>query len=349
MNKADLRRPFEARRSGPRLGREVRSDNLRAPDPDIANTLPSARNVLSREEIEALLRPDLPEPEPQPAQTAPHDVPDLDGPKRRLAEQREQAERLVARMALALRREAGLPAALTVAEVSEAAFREAVPARDSGAAFACFGDANGDVTAVIALSGQLASALIEAACGADPSDLSDGPRRHLTELDADILATLLGPLARFLPGGHVVCLETRSAFAVALVPPGRAVRVELDMRLEGMSGRATLAATSLVPSAEPGRADGAAVHAIRGPATRPAGLTAILTARVASLSVPVSRLSNLRPGDTLLLGVPADEPVQLLSGGRMGDLAAEGEIGRKGGRMAVRITRRGPAIGEPGG
>lgn len=349
MSKAEARRPFETRRSGPRLGREVRSDNLRAPDPNIANTLPSARNVLSREEIEALLRPDLPEPAPQPQQTAPHEVPDLDGPERRAVEHREQAERLVARMALALRRDASLPAALSVAEVGETAFRDAVPARDTGAAFACFGDRQGDVTAVLALSGPLACALIEAACAADPADLPNAPRRRLTDLDADILGTLLAPLARLLPGGHFICLETRSAFALALVPPGHALRVELDIRFEGMSGRATLAASSLLPPPDPGVAEGASARAAQAPSERPVGLTAILTARVASLSVPVSRLSNLRPGDTLLLGVPADEPVQLLSGGRMGDLAAEGEIGRKGGRMAVRITRRGPAIGEPGG
>jgi len=40
-----------------------------------------------------------------------------------------------------------------------------------------------------------------------------------------------------------------------------------------------------------------------------------------------------------LLGLPADQPVELLSGGRDGVPAFEGEIGRKGDRMAIRIRR----------
>ncbi|HAO35151.1 MAG TPA: hypothetical protein DEB28_16690, partial [Hyphomonas sp.] len=50
--------------------------------------------------------------------------------------------------------------------------------------------------------------------------------------------------------------------------------------------------------------------------------------------------ANLKPGSTLLLGLPADQPVELLTGGRDGAVVAEGEIGRKGNRMAVRINRR---------
>mgnify|MGYP005727223409 FL=1 len=69
-------------------------------------------------------------------------------------------------------------------------------------------------------------------------------------------------------------------------------------------------------------------------------MTAVLTARVASLSVPLSRLADLKPGSTLLLGLPADQPVELLTGGRDGAVVAEGEIGRKGTRMALRINRR---------
>jgi len=74
-------------------------------------------------------------------------------------------------------------------------------------------------------------------------------------------------------------------------------------------------------------------------------LTVTLTARVASLAVPLSKLSGLKPGSTLLLGVPADQPVELVSGGTQGVLAAEAEIGRRGGRVALRILRRGPALG----
>ncbi|MEM9225982.1 MAG: FliM/FliN family flagellar motor C-terminal domain-containing protein, partial [Pseudomonadota bacterium] len=67
--------------------------------------------------------------------------------------------------------------------------------------------------------------------------------------------------------------------------------------------------------------------------------TAVLTARIARLSVPLSRLTNLKAGSTLLLGLPADQPVEVLSGGRDGPVAFEGEVGRKGNRMAVRIKQ----------
>ena len=66
---------------------------------------------------------------------------------------------------------------------------------------------------------------------------------------------------------------------------------------------------------------------------------ALLTARIARLSVPVSRLASLKQGDTLLLGLPADQPVELLSGGRDGRVAYEGDLGRKGNSMAVRIKQ----------
>ncbi len=74
-------------------------------------------------------------------------------------------------------------------------------------------------------------------------------------------------------------------------------------------------------------------------------LSATLTVRVASLAVPLSKLSGLKPGATLLLGVPADQPIELISGGDGGIKVAEAEIGRRGGRIALRITRRSSALG----
>ena len=60
---------------------------------------------------------------------------------------------------------------------------------------------------------------------------------------------------------------------------------------------------------------------------------------MASLSVPVSRLAALKQGDTLLLGLPADQPVQVLSGGRDGRVAFEADLGRKGNNIAVRVKQ----------
>ena len=113
-----------------------------------------------------------------------------------------------------------------------------------------------------------------------------------------------------------------------------------------MPARLILAEDDLFDQAPPEVPVHKAIQAVAADQGKPAAgaITGILTARVASLSVPLSRLANLKAGSTLLLGIPADQPVELLSGGRDGALAAEGEIGRKGNRMALRISRRGPAL-----
>ena len=65
-----------------------------------------------------------------------------------------------------------------------------------------------------------------------------------------------------------------------------------------------------------------------------------LTARIASLNVPVSQLSDLKPGSVLLLGVPTDQPVDLLTGGHSGDVVAQGDVGRRGNKIAIRVSKR---------
>jgi flagellar motor switch protein FliM len=366
---AEIETPVQAR---PHLRGRVRSDDLRPAEVDPDRPFPTARGVLSKAEIEALLRPDLPEPEPEvaPEQVAPRPVQDLGraggSARDETGHDMACAEALAARLSLSLRRDGGLAAALTVKAVDRGSFRNALPTADPGAAFACFGTPDGDVTAILALGGPLAAAMIDAGCGAAPDLLNSTPIRSLTDLDMRLLSEQLAPLARHLPGGDFICLETRSAFALALAPPCAAVGVSLSVSLDGLDGHADLVVNALperdatpagqqpmrdadaaspVPSGAP---DGATPQSALLPRDRAPGsreLTALLTARVASLSVPVSRLADLKPGDTLLLGLPPDEPVQLLSGGRQGGVAAEGEVGRKGERMAVRITRRGPAIG----
>ena len=69
-----------------------------------------------------------------------------------------------------------------------------------------------------------------------------------------------------------------------------------------------------------------------------------LVAGEADLAIRYGSGSYPGLGSTLLLGVPADQPVELLSGGRAGPVIAEGQIGRKGSKMAVRITRRLPGF-----
>ena len=333
MSVEDKTRKMRGRQSEPRLGKAIRSDNLRPPKLDPERPLPTARGVLSAAEIEALLRPDLPEPAPV-SETVNKDVPDFAETSR---EDRERAERLMARLSLCLRRESELPLALSVNGMSRQAWRRGLPDPGTGAAFLVFGDNEGNVEAVVCIAGALAAGLVDAACGAEPELVSAARPRGLTEIDVRLLSRLFEPVARLLPGGELLCVETRRAFALALMPPGEAHVIDLGAEVDGLSGAAHVLLGDWPTPPQAGiKAPLAGEQVPRGPD----GLMALLTARIASLSVPVSRLSDLKPGDTLLLGVPADEPVQLLSGGRDGALVAEGEVGRKGLRMAVRVRQR---------
>ncbi|MEZ5997638.1 MAG: FliM/FliN family flagellar motor C-terminal domain-containing protein [Hyphomonas sp.] len=166
--------------------------------------------------------------------------------------------------------------------------------------------------------------------------------RHLTPLDGALLEGLVradrpGHRARLRFAGVEIDVS-----AAALARPGSAEIIDFDVRVESgtFAARLILAGDGLFDD-PPAEAPAVALAAPKAaPAAAQGNLTVVLTARVASLSVPLSRLSDLTPGSTLLLGVPADQPVELLSGGRDGPVVAEGQIGRKGNRMALKITRR---------
>ncbi len=330
---APNRRPAQA---APRPGRQLRSDNLRIPDIDPDRPLPTARGVLSAAEIEALLRPNLPEVDhTAPENVRPHVLADLDPSEQ--GEAREKAEILVARLSLALRRAGEFPAAMRLQGLTRGGFREALLPEAAGGAYALFADSGGHICAVLSLSARLPAACVDASCGAGAERIGAVQPRELTEIDRKLIARALCPMAACLPGGELVCIESRRAFALAMMPPGTGHILQLQMQVEDLVAEAVLIVSDW-PTKAPENGVQVAIPALSPP--RREGLTAVMTARIASLSVPVSRLSNLKPGDTLLLNLPADEPVQLLSGGRDGALVAEGEIGRKGSRMAVRVRRR---------
>ncbi|MEZ6002454.1 FliM/FliN family flagellar motor switch protein [Hyphomonas sp.] len=327
--------------------------------------LPSARGVLSAAEIEALLRPDLsdlPEsqPEPAPETIADKPLPDVEaraaepeaGPETSDSQTTDipvTARRLASRLSLALRKGCGLRAAAAARCVREGDFDSGLTGAiaGQGAAIACFAIDEGEVDAMLVLSPELANALIETACGggAMPGDWSP---RELTPLDSALLEGLVRPLGHAIaPGLGFAGMETEADFAAALARPGTAEIIDFEIRVDG--GRH---AARLILSGE--IADAAAPEALLAPApaqavappaeAAPSSVTVLLTARVASLSVPLSRLSDLTAGSTLLLGVPADQPVELLSGGRDGPVVAEAQIGRKGNKMALRISRRVPGF-----
>lgn len=312
--------------------------------------LPSARGMLSAAEIEALLRPnldDMPEVEPEPERIDDVAVPDLDTPPMRAVDPArpveigDDARRLAARLTLALRDGCGLRAAATVTGCASGEFEQGLR---GGAAVACFASPSGEIAAMLVLSAPLANALIETACGGKPGqDMS----RQLTVLDTALLEALVRPLgAAISPGLRFSRIETDTMFAAALAGPGEASILDLDVRVDSSrtTARLILAEDDLFDHAPQDTRLPAPKAAPAHPAAVAPGVMAVLTARVASLSVPLSRLADLKPGSTLLLGIPADQPIELLTGGRDGTMVAEGEIGRKGSRMALRITKRGPLL-----
>ncbi|MEM1105952.1 MAG: FliM/FliN family flagellar motor switch protein [Pseudomonadota bacterium] len=329
-----------ARPPGALSGGAITSDNLRPARVDPDRPFPSSRGVLSAAEIEALLRPDLPEPPPPPEETAPRPLADLDTASTPCSQ--DDAERLSARLALAIHRATGLAMALKVTGVAERSFRAAFPEPEPGAASACYGRAGGDVDAVMAVSSPACLALVELSCGAGIDEIDGLAGRELTDIDTALLERFLAPLTAHLPGGHLHCLEGRSGFALSLAPPGQAIQIDLELGIGDFTApaRLILARSAWEDFAKADAPQPAAESRPRNGRE----LTAVLTARIASLSVPVSRLANLKPGDTLLLGLPPDAPVELLSGGRGGTKAAEGELGRRGAKIAVRVTQLGPAL-----
>tara|TARA_R110002020_G_scaffold83397_2_gene207379 strand:+ start:285351 stop:286412 length:1062 start_codon:yes stop_codon:yes gene_type:complete len=318
---------------------------------DAVKEKPILREKLSSAEIEALLRPDLsdmaPEPAPPPpAKVVDRVIPDLDTPAAltRRTDVPEDALRVAARLSLAMRQGCGLRAAATVKAVSDGTFASALTTAETGQAIACFAAPNGEIVAMLSLSAELTNALIESACGGKPGAFTP---RELTPIDAALLEGLVRPLGAGISSSlSFARIETDAEFAAALARPGAVDVIDLDVRFEQsrMPARLILASDDLFDTvAAPAKGHGTVIAApVHTPSATP--VTAVLTARIASLSVPLSRLTDLKAGSTLLLGLPADQPVELLSGGRNGPVAAEAQIGRKGAHMALRITKRGPAL-----
>ena len=306
--------------------------------------LMTARGKLTPAEIEALLRPDLSDLEPPPPVTAPLPAGDFAAPAPAPAtdHDRDFARRLAARLSLAMRESCGVHAAASVAGTRRTPFEKAVRQgnEERGQAIACFAMRGGDTGAMLILSPGFAQLLIETACGA--RDRS-GPIKPLSPIDLALLEALVRPLAQAIsPDLHFASLETDGAFAATISPPSDALAAEYSVRVQGEAFRVQLIlAGSLAAPVTQGAPAAAEPAPSRQAATGTGALTFAVTARVASLAVPLSKLSGLKPGATLLLGVPSDQPVELVSGGV---LVAEAEIGRRGGRVALRVTRRGPAI-----
>lgn len=325
----------------PRLRRRIMTEAPPMRDtipPD--RPLPTGRGVLTAAEIEMLLRPDLSDMDDLPAEPGKSiGMPELaPPPPAASAPQEEAARRISARLSLAMREHCGLAAAFSVTRVTPASLAQAVSARDEpGQAIVCCAGTSGDIAAMLVIGAGLAQMMIETACG---GPVPNGQPRPLSPIDLALIEGLTRPLAASIGTGlGFAGVETDPAFAASIAAPGAAFEVVLSVRAGGADwpARLLLAQPLLAPVSAP--ADRSVETGRRADA-----LTVLMTARAARVDMPVSKLASLRPGVTLLLGVPADQPVELLSGGLDGEVAAEAQIGRKGNRMALRITRRGPAL-----
>lgn len=325
----------------PRLRRRIMTDTppMREQMPP-DRPLPTSRGVLSAAEIEMLLRPDLSDMDDLPLDTPePRTVPEFAAVPANAGGDRENAaRRIAARLSRAMRENCGIAAAFSVKRISPASLAQAVSAREEqGQAIVCCAGADGDVSAMLVIGAGLAQIMIETACG---GPVPNGQPKELSPIDLALIEGLTRPLAPFIANELGFSgVEIDPLFAASIAAPGAAYEVTFSVRAGGTDWPARLLVTqALLQDPDEGTRTGSL------PERNAKALTVLMTARVARVEMPLSKLSSLRPGATLLLGVPADQPVELLSGGLDGDVAAEAQIGRKGNRMALRISRRGPAL-----
>lgn len=298
---------------------------------------PSTRGVLTKAEIEALLRPNLPDDIGLP--TAPEKIeprPEVQFDDRRTSpattEMRSAAGNLAARLSLALGRSTGVKAAVAMRDVVPLPTEDLAGLMNGKAgAVACFGRDAAQAEVLICLPGQFADALIAQACGARGSTGRIGDGWTLSAIDCALLEQLLGPLAGALgPGLRLQAIETDVPYVTSLLPAGEVIVAEYSVDAPGTRTEMAVISTRNQAETTPKQSE------LRGKTP----MTAVMTARIASLSVPMSHLTNLKAGSTLLLGLPADQPVEVLSGDRDGPVAFEGQVGRKGDKVAVKITRK---------
>lgn len=311
-----------------------------AEKPEEDYKFPSSRGVLSAEEIEALLRP-------KPQQTALADelaTPKVIEPKQPenfdlqtakvTPAQERRADKLAARLAMALGSGTGVKAAITVSECAEIPRTNlAGLLQGKSSAVACIGPSETDIRALVCLPPVLADAIIARACGARGSAGRLGDGWTLSAIDCALLEQLLVPFGMAIHETYQLqAIETDVAYVSSLIPVTQVQVSEYAVEAAGLHSELALI-------------EGEAPSDQSDASTEPAALTspdvtAVLTARLASLTVPLSRITQLKAGSTLLLGLPADQPVELLSGGRDGNVAFEGRMGRKGKKVALQVTKR---------
>ncbi|MEM7329602.1 MAG: FliM/FliN family flagellar motor switch protein [Pseudomonadota bacterium] len=296
---------------------------------------PTARGVLTADEIAALLRPpstqgaleDIP-PEPVSVTPKPNEVFD-ETPDPQVSAQPDPV--LAARLSMALGKGTGIKAAVNSTQIATIARTElAGLMHGKSTAIACLGPSESDIRALVCLPPELADAIIAKACGASGSTGRIGDGWTLSAIDCALLEQLLEPFGEaFAAGYQLQAIETDIPFVASLLPVQTVTVTEF--RIEAPGIHSDLAVIAGEVSREATEQDAAPM---------PSSVTALATARLASLSVPLSRLTALKAGSTLLLGLPPDQPVEILSGGRDGVPAYEGRMGRKGDKVAIKVSKK---------
>lgn len=308
------------------------------------HVFPTARGVLSAAEIEALLRPETLKnkdvsPLPPPQSIEPKETPVFeDVPVQTDDAASEHYRILGARMSRALALGTGLKAAVTLTGAASIARPDlAGLLNGKSSAIACLGPSENDIHALVCLPPTLSDAIIAKACGARGSTGRIGDGWTLSAIDCALLEQLLAPLGEVVGDGlKLQSIETDIPYVCSLLSSTEVSIGDFAVEAPGLHSELAVIQSRLPTGA---KAQDAATSS-------PVPVTAVLTARLASLTVPLSRITELKAGATLLLGLPADQPVELLSGGRDGQLAFEGRMGRKSNKVAVKITKRSRTLDE---
>ncbi|MEO0449822.1 MAG: FliM/FliN family flagellar motor C-terminal domain-containing protein [Pseudomonadota bacterium] len=302
---------------------------------DEEHVFPTPRGVLSAAEIEALLRPNLDtQALADPPETIePRATPVFDEPTSVVDTHAQERDRVLgARLSRALGAGTGLKAAV-IASQSATIVREDLPGLLHGksSAIACIGPDETDIRALICLPPLLADAIIAKACGARGSTGRIGDGWSLSAIDCALLGQLLVPFGEALgPDLRLQSIETDVPYVSSLLPTREVTIAEFSVEAPGLHSDLAVIQTE-------GQVADEALAVSEAPAVP---ITALVTARLARLTVPLSRITELKAGSTLLLGLPGDQPIELLSGDRDGEPAYEGRMGRKGNKMAVKVTKR---------
>ena len=298
------------------------------------HVFPSTRGVLTAAEIEALLRPNIQTAalEP-PTEITPRETPNFEiDPAQSDLVHSEQNRILGARLSRALGTGAGMKAAVIATQAATIPSAD-LPALLNGksSAIACVGPTDADIHALICLPPMLADAIIAKACGARGSTGRIGDGWTLSAIDCALLEQLLVPIGGSIGAGlSLQSIEAAIPYVSRLLAARNVTVTEFSVEAPGLhSDLAVIQSDELPQKPSPSSSETAALP-----------VTALVTARLARLSVPLSRLTELKAGSTLLLGLPADQPVELLSGDRSGEPAFEGRMGRKGNQVAVKLTKR---------